>query len=130
MLQVDRLVARHGLLTAVREVSLSISDGEVVALVGANGSGKTTLLRSIAGAHPIASGTVRFDGADLARVPAHRRVALGLALVPEGRRLFPDLTVEENLLVAGGRARPGPWRLDTVLDAFPLLKVRLRQVVS
>jgi len=130
MLQVDRLVARHGLLTAVREVSLSISDGEVVALVGANGSGKTTLLRSIAGAHPIASGTVRFDGADLARVPAHRRVALGLALVPEGRRLFPDLTVEENLLVAGGRARPGPWRLDTVLDAFPLLKVRLRQRAS
>jgi branched-chain amino acid transport system ATP-binding protein len=122
MLQVDRLVARHGLLTAVREVSLSISEGEVVALVGANGSGKTTLLRTIAGAHPIAGGTIRLDGADLGPVPAHRRVALGLALVPEGRKLFPDLTVEENLLVAGGRARPGPWRLDTVLEAFPLLK--------
>ena len=122
MLRVESLVARHGLLTAVREVSLSIADGDVVALVGANGAGKTTLLRTIAGAHPVAGGTIVFDGADLSGVPAHRRVARGLALVPEGRKLFPDLTVEENLLVAGGRARPGPWRLDSVLDAFPLLK--------
>jgi branched-chain amino acid transport system ATP-binding protein len=122
LLQVDCLVARHGLLPAVREVSLSAAEGEVVALVGANGAGKSTLLRTIAGAHPVASGAVHFDGTDITGVPAHRRVARGLALVPEGRKLFPEMTVEENLLVAGRRARPGPWSLDTVLDAFVMLK--------
>ena len=102
--------ARHGLLPAVREVSLAVDEGEVLALVGANGAGKTTLLRTIAGAHPAAGGRVVFDGADItgaAGPPPGGRA--GIALVPEGRRLFPDLTVEENLLVAGGRARPGPW---------------------
>jgi branched-chain amino acid transport system ATP-binding protein len=130
LLEVSNLVARHGLLTAVRDLSLSVSEGEVLALVGANGAGKSTLLRTIAGAHPAEGGTVRFDGADITRVPAHARVARGLALVPEGRKLFPDLTVEENLLVAGRRARKGQWRLETVLDAFPMLKPLLRQRAS
>ncbi|HLL67814.1 MAG TPA: ABC transporter ATP-binding protein [Micromonosporaceae bacterium] len=122
LLQVRHLVAKHGLLPAVRDVSLSVSEGEVVALVGANGAGKSTLLRTIAGAHPAAGGVIRFDGREITGVPAHRRVAGGLALVPEGRRLFPELTVEENLLVAGRRARPGPWNLAAVLDAFPMLQ--------
>jgi branched-chain amino acid transport system ATP-binding protein len=122
LLTVDGLVARHGLLPAVRDVSLQVGPGDVLALVGANGAGKSTLLRTIAGAHPAAGGRVELDGEDITGLPAHARVARGLALVPEGRRLFPDLTVEENLLVAGGRARPGPWSLDTVLDAFPMLK--------
>ena len=113
LLQIDNLVARHGLLQAVREVSLSVAEGEVLALVGANGAGKSTLLRTIAGAHPAAGGTIRLDGADITRVPSHLRVARGLALVPEGRRLFPEMTVEENLLVAGRRARPGMWTIDT-----------------
>ncbi|GAA4707593.1 ABC transporter ATP-binding protein [Phytohabitans rumicis] len=130
LLEVSNLVARHGLLIAVRDLSLSVSEGEVVALVGANGAGKSTLLRTVAGAHPAAGGSVRFDGADLTGVPAHARVARGLALVPEGRKLFPDLTVEENLLVAGRRARPGQWRLETVLDAFPMLKPLRRQRAS
>jgi branched-chain amino acid transport system ATP-binding protein len=121
ILVVEKLVARHGLLPAVRQVSLAVDSGEVVALVGANGAGKSTLLRAVAGAHPVHAGTVSFAGNDITDQPAHRRVADGLALVPEGRRLFPDLTVEENLLVAGARARPGPWRLETVLDAFPML---------
>jgi branched-chain amino acid transport system ATP-binding protein len=121
LLQVDRLSARHGLLQAVRELTLEVDDGEVVALVGANGAGKTTLLRALAGAHPVAGGTVRFDGTDITSLPAHQRVARGLALVPEGRRLFPDLTAEENLLVAGRRARPGRWNLETVFEAFPML---------
>ncbi|XVV08232.1 ABC transporter ATP-binding protein [Actinoplanes sp. CA-131856] len=119
MLEVRRLTARHGLLTAVRDVQFSVEDGSTVALIGANGAGKTTLLRTIAGAHPPASGTVVYEGEDLAGVPAHERVRRGIALVPEGRRLFPELTVEENLLVA--RARPGPWNLETVLAAFPAL---------
>jgi branched-chain amino acid transport system ATP-binding protein len=122
LLAVDGLEARHGLLHAVRGVSLSLDEGGKLALVGANGAGKTTLLRAIAGAHPASAGTIRFDGVDVTRLPAHRRVALGIALVPEGRRLFPDMTVVENLLVAGRHGRPGPWTVDTVLDAFPLLR--------
>ena len=102
-------------------MSLHVEQGETVALVGANGAGKTTLLRAIAGAHRLHSGRVRFDGADITAVPAHRRVRQGIALVPEGRRLFPELTVEENLRVAAV-GRSGAWGLERVLDAFPLLK--------
>ncbi|MEU1514878.1 ABC transporter ATP-binding protein [Streptomyces sp. NPDC005811] len=131
LLHVAHLDARHGLLPAVRDLSLTVSDGEAVALVGANGAGKSTLLRTVAGAHPAAGGNVTFDGNDITGLPAHRRVARGLSLVPEGRKLFPDLTVEENLLVAGRRARPGPWSVDTVLDAFPLLRpIRRRRAGS
>jgi branched-chain amino acid transport system ATP-binding protein len=130
ILVVEKLVARHGLLPAVREVSLTIDSGQVLALVGANGAGKSTLLRTIAGAHPAHSGTVAFDGTDITGQPAYRRVAAGLALVPEGRRLFPELTVEENLLVAGARSRPGRWNLSTVLSAFPMLEPLRRQRAS
>jgi branched-chain amino acid transport system ATP-binding protein len=125
LLEIEHIVLRHGLLEAVRDVSLSIAEGETVALVGANGAGKTTLLRGIAGAHRPSAGRIAFDGADVTRVPAYRRVRMGIALVPEGRRLFANLTVEENLLVATQRARPGRWTVDTVLEAFPMLQ-RLR----
>ncbi|OHV30067.1 MULTISPECIES: ABC transporter ATP-binding protein [Pseudofrankia] len=121
-LEVTDLHAKHGLLHAVRGVSLSLVEGETLALVGANGSGKTTLLRAIAGAHPIDAGHVRLFGEDITTVPAHRRVARGLALVPEGRRLFPELTVLENLQVAARRGRKGEWTVATVLDAFPMLR--------
>ncbi|MCC6949764.1 MAG: ABC transporter ATP-binding protein [Bradyrhizobiaceae bacterium] len=124
MLRVDALDAHHGLLHAVRDVSLEVAEGEILALIGANGAGKTTLLRAIAGAHPPTRGRVLFDGADITMLPAHRRVRKGLALVPEGRRLFSGLTVEENLLVAGAAARPGPWNASTVLEVFPLLRER------
>ena len=127
LLRVESLEARHGLLAAVRGVSLTLDAGETLALVGANGAGKTTLLRTIAGAHAAASGRVLLDGADVTRLPSHRRVGLGIALVPEGRRLFPGLTVEENLRVAGTRARPGRWNLETLLEAFPLLRPLRRQ---
>src|SRR5205823_4363965 len=100
LLAVDQLDVRHGLLQAVRDVSFAIGKGEVVALVGANGAGKSTLLRAIAGAHAPATGRIAFNGADVTRLRAYRRVALGIALVPEGRRLFGEMTVAENLLVA------------------------------
>jgi branched-chain amino acid transport system ATP-binding protein len=122
VLTVEQLSARHGLLQAVRDVSFAIDEGETVALVGANGAGKTTLLRSIAGAHRPAAGSIVFEGGDVTRVSAHRRVGLGIVLVPEGRRLFPGLTVEENLLVGAQRDRPGRWTLESVLDAFPMLR--------
>jgi branched-chain amino acid transport system ATP-binding protein len=125
LVRVERLDLRHGLLEAVRDFSLSVAEGETVALVGANGAGKTTLLRAIAGAHRPSAGKIIFDGVDVTRVSAHRRVRMGIALVPEGRRLFPGLTVEENLLVAAQRRRPGRWTLESVLEAFPLL-ARLR----
>lgn len=124
LLAVEQLDVRHGLLRAVREVSLEVAEGETLALVGANGAGKSTLLRAIAGAHRPTGGRIVFDGADITSVSAHRRVAMGIALVPEGRRLFTGLTVEENLLVARRRGRPGPWNVEAVLDAFPLLAPR------
>jgi branched-chain amino acid transport system ATP-binding protein len=122
LLTVDSLDARHGLLQAVRGVSLEVAEGDVVALVGANGAGKTTMLRSLAGAHQPSAGTVVFDGEDVTRVAAFRRVRRGIALVPEGRRLFPGLTVEENLQLAAAARREGPWNVESVIDAFPLLK--------
>jgi branched-chain amino acid transport system ATP-binding protein len=124
LLRVEGLDCRYGLLQAVRGVSFDVAQGEIVALIGANGAGKTTLLRSIAGAHRPHTGTVTFDGADVTRLPAHRRVSLGIALVPEGRRLFPTLTVEENLRVAAVTNRRGRWNVQAVLDAFPLLQAR------
>ena len=121
-LEVERLDAHHGLLHAVRGVSLTVAEGETLALVGANGAGKTTLLRAIAGGHKASQGRVVFDGADVSSLPAHRRVRLGITLVPEGRRLFPEMTVEENLLVAGRTGRKGDWNLRRAYEAFPILR--------
>ncbi|WP_217569769.1 ABC transporter ATP-binding protein [Mesorhizobium sp. GbtcB19] len=126
LLSVEDLVVRHGLLQAVRGVTLSVERGETLALVGANGAGKTTLLRAIAGAHQAASGRVVFDGADLSGVPSHERVRKGVALVPEGRRLFVQMTVEENLLLGRTAGRPGDWSVERVLETFPNLKPRRR----
>jgi branched-chain amino acid transport system ATP-binding protein len=100
-------------------VTLSLAEGETLALVGANGAGKSTLLRAIAGGQRVDGGRIVFDATDITRLPAHKRVGLGIALVPEGRHLFRSLTVRENLLVA---ARPGYWTLEKVLEAFPLLQ--------
>ncbi|ANL76473.1 branched-chain amino acid ABC transporter ATP-binding protein (plasmid) [Rhizobium phaseoli] len=124
LLSIRNLDVHHGLLQAVRGVSFDIVKGEVLALVGANGAGKTTLLRSIAGAHLPASGEILLDGEDLAAIPSHRRIARGIALVPEGRRLFSQMTVEENLLLGKSCGRKGEWSVDRVLDAFPNLKPR------
>jgi len=122
LLEIQELDVRHGLLQAVRGVSFSVEKGETLALVGANGAGKSTLLRAIAGAPPRPSGgRIVFEGEDITRVRAHSRVKRGIALVPEGRLLFPSLTVEENLLVA---ARPGHWNVQRVMEAFPMLQGR------
>lgn len=125
LLQVAELDVRHGLLQAVRGVSLELAEGETVALVGANGAGKSTLLRAIAGGYRPAAGSIVFDGRDITRLASYKRVGLGIALVPEGRHLFQSLTVEENLQVA---ARPGEWTLERVIEAFPLLAERRRHV--
>jgi branched-chain amino acid transport system ATP-binding protein len=124
LLAVEQLDVRHGLLQAVRGVSFRIERGETIALVGANGAGKTTLLRAIAGAHRATGGRVLFNDVDVTQAPAHERVGAGIALVPEGRRLFAQMSVEENLLLARAARRPGAWTLDAVMQAFPNLKAR------
>jgi branched-chain amino acid transport system ATP-binding protein len=130
VLGVDELDCRHGLLQAVRGVTFEVAQGEIIALIGANGAGKTTLLRAIAGAHRPHAGKVTFEGADVTRLPAHRRVSLGIALVPEGRRLFPSLTVKENLRVAAAGNRRGRWNVQAVLEVFPLLQPRLNVLAA
>ncbi|HTW85715.1 MAG TPA: ABC transporter ATP-binding protein [Candidatus Sulfotelmatobacter sp.] len=127
LLAVEALDVRHGLLQAVRGISFTVAEGEILALVGANGAGKTTLLRAIAGAHKPTAGRVVFDGRDLRGERANRRVRAGITLVPEGRKLFGEMTVRENLQVAGAHARRGRWTMDTVLDAFPMLRPHLEQ---
>ncbi len=121
LLSVDKLGARHGLLQAVHQMSFEVAQGETLALVGANGAGKTTLLRAIAGAHRPSEGRVMFDGEDVTARPAFERARRGMALVPEGRRLFGHMTVEENLRVAAAAHRSGRWTVDEVLETFPLL---------
>ncbi len=124
-LHVDELDVRHGQLQAVRGVTFTVAKGETVALVGANGAGKTTLLRAIAGAHPSRGGRVLLDDQDITHVPAHGRVGMGVALVPEGRRLFAQMTVEENLLLGRFAGRAGDWTVERVMAAFPNLEKRL-----
>jgi branched-chain amino acid transport system ATP-binding protein len=130
LLSLKELGVWHGLLEAVRGVSLSINQGEVIALVGANGAGKTTLLRAIAGAHIPRKGTIIFNGTDVTHFPAHKRVGTGIALVPEGRRLFGQMTVEDNLLIARSARRQGRWTVETVMQAFPQLVPRRRAMTS
>jgi branched-chain amino acid transport system ATP-binding protein len=127
LLEVDGLSAGYGAFQALFGVDLVVAESETVAVIGANGAGKTTLLRAVAGLVPATAGSVRFAGRDLASVPAHRRVAEGIALVPEGRRLFPSLSVEENLLVGAHGRRPGPWTVARVLEVLPVIEPLLRR---
>jgi branched-chain amino acid transport system ATP-binding protein len=127
LLAVRGLSVYHGQLRALDDVGLEVAAGEVYAIIGANGAGKSTLLRTIAGLHRPAAGAVLLDGIDLAGQPPERRVAAGISLVPEGRRLFASLTVEENLLVGAHRARPGPWQLDRIYDLFGWMRQRRGQ---
>ena len=124
LLEVFALDAYYGDFQALFGVSLAITAGEIVAVIGANGAGKSTLLKSIAGAMRTRRDAVIFDGVPIGAMPAHAVLAHGLALVPEGRRLFPSLTVEENLLIGGQLGRPGPWNLSRVYQIFPALAER------
>jgi branched-chain amino acid transport system ATP-binding protein len=130
LLEVAGLDVFYGDFQALFGVSLTVAPGRAMALVGANGAGKTTLLRTIAGAQAATTGTVRYDGADLTRTPPHYRISKGIALVPEGRRLFPSLTVEENIQVGAASAASADWPLDRIYGVFPMLARRRGQRAS
>jgi len=133
MLEVERLEVAHGDAVAVWDVSLVVGARELVTVVGPNGAGKTTLIDAIAGLLPIRGGRVRLGGRDLASVPAHELCRHGIALVPEGRRLFPAMTVEENLEIGcyapAARARRAE-SLERVYATFPILRERRRQLAG
>ena len=127
LLALHDLAAFYGDFQALFGIDLEIEAGETVAVIGANGAGKTTMLRSIMGVLAAASDAIRFDGRPIGGAPTHRIVAAGVAMVPEGRRLFPSLNVEENLRVGAYAPRPGPWTLERVYRLFPRLAERRMQ---
>jgi branched-chain amino acid transport system ATP-binding protein len=126
LLEVTGLDVCYGDLQALFGVSMTVTAGCALALVGANGAGKTTLLRAVAGAQAPSSGLVRYEGTDITAASPQRRVARGIALVPEGRKLFPSLTVEENVKVGAVAAASDAWPLERIYDAFPMVG-RLRR---
>ena len=130
MLEVQGLVAGYGGIPILREVSLTLAAGELVGLLGANNAGKTTLINSLSGLVAPMAGRILFDGQDVSRATARQRVELGIIQVPEGRLVFPEMSVRENLLLGGfcDRARPHrPRQMEKVLELFPRLKERLQQ---
>jgi branched-chain amino acid transport system ATP-binding protein len=131
LLALDDVSAHYGGVQALKGVSLRVEEGEVVTLIGANGAGKTSTLAAISGLLPPTSGTITLDGMDLAGVPAHRRVTLGVCQAPEGRHVFPGMTVMENLEMGAyaRRAKRGQLKpdLDRVFDLFPRLAERRDQ---
>jgi branched-chain amino acid transport system ATP-binding protein len=122
MLQVEQLDAHHGLFQALFGVSLRVEPGQTLALIGSNGAGKTTLLRTLAGALPARPQSIRLDGQCISAGHELDRLCQGIALVPEGRRLFASLTVREHLALAQRNGRPGAWTIERVLDEMPVLR--------
>jgi branched-chain amino acid transport system ATP-binding protein len=123
LLSVENLRSGYGRIEALHGVSIEVAAGEIVTLVGANGAGKTTLLRAISGVQPVSSGRILYEGRTIERIPAHERVALGIAQVPEGRQLFGPLSVEDNLKL-GAWTRPAADReaeLEPIFALFPML---------
>ena len=126
LVQTQGLTAFYGDAQALFGVDVRIDAGEVVAIIGANGAGKSTLLKALTGLVRVPGEMVHFDGRPIGGQPPGDIVRLGLAMVPEGRRLFPSLSVEENLLMGGFAKRPGPWSLERLYTMFPILKEKRR----
>ena len=131
LLRAENLELAYGEVPAVRDISFEVAEGEIVTLIGANGAGKSTTMRGIAGAMQPRRGRITFDGKDVTRLPAHARALAGIALVPEGRRVFPALSVRENLEMGGFKFRHDRGRmrtqLESMLDMFPRLRERASQ---
>jgi branched-chain amino acid transport system ATP-binding protein len=129
-LEVANLTIHHGQLRAVDDISFSLASSEVLAIIGANGAGKSTLLRTIAGLHTQTSGTIYYEGDEITKLRTFRRVRRGISLVPEGRRLFPSLTLEENIQVGAQKAADGPFDIAAVYELFAWMPGRRRQKVG
>jgi branched-chain amino acid transport system ATP-binding protein len=128
LLEVAGVEVRYGIVPALHDFTLTVDQGEIVTLLGANGAGKTTTLRMVSGLHHAAAGVVSFDGVDISRLAAHKTVELGISHVPEGRRIFPQMTVLENLEIgAFNKPHNMAAKIDHVYDLFPILKDRRKQ---
>jgi len=127
LLDVKKLTSKYGATQVLFGVDLCVEEGEIVALMGRNGMGKSTSIRAICGLNPVSSGNVAFDGSDISQLPSHKCAQMGLGLVPEGRRCFPNLSVAENLVAT---ARSGPWTLQKVHGLFPILDERSTQMAN
>jgi branched-chain amino acid transport system ATP-binding protein len=128
LLEVTAVEVRYGPVPALLDFTISVGEGEIVTLLGANGAGKTTTLRMISGLHHASLGTVRFDGNDISRLPAHTIVELGISHVPEGRRIFAQMTVLENLEIGAYNKPHGQGaKIDRIYELFPILKERRKQ---
>jgi branched-chain amino acid transport system ATP-binding protein len=131
---VESLELAYGEVPAVRDISFEVAEGEIVTLIGANGAGKSTTMRGVAGAMQPRRGRIVFDGRDVTRLPAHQRAAAGIALVPEGRRVFPALTVRENLEMGGFKYRKDRKKVERLIEqamaSFPRLRERASQAAG
>ncbi len=133
LLQVENLEVSYGFIRAIKGVSFEVNAGEIVSLIGANGAGKTTIMHSLCNLIPKQAGTVTFDGMDVTSIPAHKLVPQGIAQVPEGRRIFGELTVSENLRLGAYTRRDKQEYAETlerVYQSFPILKERAKQVAG
>jgi branched-chain amino acid transport system ATP-binding protein len=128
LLEVEAIAVHYGKIAALKDVTLSVDEGEIVALIGANGAGKTTTLKTISGLRPLTTGRIVFEGNDISRMPGHKRVTAGIGQAPEGRGVFPGMTVQENLLM-GCYTRKGnvTKELEEVYELFPRLAERKSQ---
>ena len=130
-LEIKDLRVHYGKIEAIKGVSVVVNEGEIVTLIGANGAGKTTILKTISGLRPVSSGSINFDGQDINKIPAHERVDLGISQVPEGRGIFPGMTVLENLEMGKFNRKDRKAEMDEYLDRvytlFPRLKERAAQ---
>ena len=124
LLEIKALTAFYGDFQALYGVSMAVDAGQVVAVIGANGAGKSTLLKAVVGMHPAKPQMIRFDGEPIGGMRSSKIVARGITMVPEGRRLFPSLTVEENLSIGAQLGRGGPWSLTRIFELFPMLAER------
>ncbi|MFD0853998.1 ABC transporter ATP-binding protein, partial [Actinomadura adrarensis] len=129
LLEIEDVHVHYGKIAALKGITIEVGEGEIVTLIGANGAGKTTTLKTISGLRPLSAGRVVFDGRDISRMPGHKRVLAGIGQAPEGRGIFPGMTVEDNLLM-GAYARKGDIskELTEAYELFPRLAERKRQM--
>jgi branched-chain amino acid transport system ATP-binding protein len=132
LLKVDDLVVSYGAVQAVRGVSIAVNKGEIVTILGANGAGKSSLLTALVGLTPVTSGRVQFDGHDITRKRTEQIIPMGLTLTPEGRHVFPELSVKDNLILGAATIKGGPSKdlLEEMLDLFPILRERWAQMAG